>query len=56
MTNITINATSNSEWSTVNTDGTDTWNSDNIYLEKWVVTNGQALSLFIIITPWLKLS
>jgi hypothetical protein len=34
MTNLDMNTTSNSRWSAVNTDGTDTWNSrDIVYLQ-----------------------
>ena len=38
MTNIHVNATSNSEWGTVNTDGSDTWNSRDVVYENWDVT------------------
>lgn len=41
MTNIRVNATSSSEWNTLNTDGTNTWNSHNVRLDDWVVQNGQ---------------
>ncbi|KAF2840097.1 glycoside hydrolase family 28 protein [Patellaria atrata CBS 101060] len=40
MTNLDMNATSNSQWSTVNTDGTDTWNSRDIVIRNWTVTCG----------------
>ncbi|KAI0452255.1 glycoside hydrolase family 28 protein [Xylaria acuta] len=40
MTNLDMNATSNSQWNTVNTDGIDTWNSNNIFLQNWTVTCG----------------
>ena len=40
MTNIDMNSTSASQWSTVNTDGTNTWNSKDVYLQNWVVTAG----------------
>ncbi|KAK3621011.1 hypothetical protein LTR56_023054 [Elasticomyces elasticus] len=40
MTNIYVNATSNDEWGTVNTDGSDTWNSHDIYMANWTVQNG----------------
>ncbi|OTB07822.1 glycoside hydrolase family 28 protein [Hypoxylon sp. CI-4A] len=40
MTNLDMNATSNSQWSTVNTDGTDTWNSKDVFIKNWVVTCG----------------
>lgn len=40
MTNLDMNATSNSQWSTVNTDGTNTWNSKDVVIKDWVVTSG----------------
>ncbi|KAI1462323.1 glycoside hydrolase family 28 protein [Annulohypoxylon moriforme] len=40
MTNLDMNSTSNSQWSTVNTDGTDTWNSKDVYIRNWTVTCG----------------
>ncbi|KAI0600452.1 glycoside hydrolase family 28 protein [Biscogniauxia sp. FL1348] len=40
MTNLDMNSTSNSQWSTVNTDGVDTWNSKNVYISNWTVTCG----------------
>lgn len=40
MTNLDMNATSNSQWNTVNTDGFDSWNSKDIVLKNWVVTCG----------------
>ncbi|KAI2473885.1 glycoside hydrolase family 28 protein [Annulohypoxylon bovei var. microspora] len=40
MTNLDMNSTSNSQWSTVNTDGTDTWNSKDITIKNWTVTCG----------------
>ncbi|KAK2731252.1 hypothetical protein FQN55_004897 [Onygenales sp. PD_40] len=40
MTNLDMNATSNSQWSTVNTDGTNTWNSNNVRISNWTVTSG----------------
>ncbi|KAI0381790.1 glycoside hydrolase family 28 protein [Hypomontagnella monticulosa] len=40
MTNLDMNATSNSQWSTVNTDGTDTWNSKDVFIKNWTVTCG----------------
>jgi hypothetical protein len=45
MTNLDMNATSNSQWSTVNTDGFDSWNSKDIVIKNWVVTCGDASSL-----------
>jgi hypothetical protein len=35
-----MNATSSSQWGTVNTDGFDSWNSQDIVLKNWVVTCG----------------
>lgn len=40
MTNLDMNATSNSQWNTVNTDGIDTWNSKDVTIKNWVVTCG----------------
>jgi galacturan 1,4-alpha-galacturonidase len=40
MTNVFVNATSDSQYGTVNTDGADTWNSRDIVIENWTVTNG----------------
>ena len=40
MTNLDMNTTSNSRWSSVNTDGVDTWNSKNVYIRNWTVTCG----------------
>ena len=40
MTNLNMNATSNSQYKTVNTDGTDTWNSKDIVISNWTVTCG----------------
>lgn len=40
MTNLDMNATSNSQWSTVNTDGIDTWNSKDVTIANWTVTCG----------------
>ncbi|KAI6086946.1 glycoside hydrolase family 28 protein [Hypoxylon rubiginosum] len=40
MTNLDMNSTSNSQWSTVNTDGTDTWNSKDVFISNWTVTCG----------------
>jgi hypothetical protein len=47
MTNLDMNATSNSQWSTVNTDGFDSWNSKDIAIKNWVVTCGDVGSPFI---------
>ncbi|KAH9901873.1 glycoside hydrolase family 28 protein [Xylariomycetidae sp. FL2044] len=40
MTNLDMNATSHSQWNTVNTDGIDTWNSHDVYVANWTVTCG----------------
>ncbi|KAI1342002.1 glycoside hydrolase family 28 protein [Xylariaceae sp. FL0016] len=40
MTNLNMNATSATQWSTVNTDGIDTWNSKDVTIKNWVVTCG----------------
>ncbi|KAL2107522.1 hypothetical protein VUR80DRAFT_5116 [Thermomyces stellatus] len=40
MTNLDMNTTSNSQWSAVNTDGVDTWNSENVVIRNWTVTCG----------------
>jgi hypothetical protein len=40
MTNLDMSTTSNSRWSTVNTDGVDTWNSKDVYIRNWTVTCG----------------
>ncbi|KAI0166713.1 glycoside hydrolase family 28 protein [Hypoxylon sp. FL1284] len=40
MTNLDMNATSNSQWNTVNTDGTNTWNSKDVFIRNWTVTCG----------------
>jgi polygalacturonase len=38
--NIYVNSTSSSQWSTLNTDGCDTVNSDDISFRRWFVKNG----------------
>ena len=40
VTNIFMNTTSDNGNNTVNTDGTDTWNSRDITLQNWTVQNG----------------
>lgn len=40
MTNLNMKTTSDSKWSSVNTDGFDSWNSKNVYLRNWVVECG----------------
>lgn len=39
MTNLDMNATPNLQYKTVNTDGTDTWNSKDIVISNWTVTS-----------------
>ncbi|KAJ5191350.1 uncharacterized protein N7498_010335 [Penicillium cinerascens] len=39
ITNLFVNATSDDQWGTVNTDGYDSWNSDSLLVENAVVTN-----------------
>lgn len=50
MTNLDMKAVSDSQWSTVNTDGFDSWNSQDIVLKNWVVTCGD-VSLLPSILP-----
>lgn len=45
MTNLDMNATSTSQWNTVNTDGFDSWNSKDIVIKNWKVKCGD-VSLF----------
>ncbi|KAI0471955.1 glycoside hydrolase family 28 protein [Xylariaceae sp. FL0804] len=40
MTNLDMNSTSDSQWNTVNTDGVDTWNSNDVTIKNWTVTSG----------------
>lgn len=40
MTNLDMNTTSNSQWSSVNTDGVDTWNSRDVTIRNWTVVSG----------------
>ena len=40
MEDIYVNNTSNSEWSTLNTDGIDTMWANNVTLRRWAVTCG----------------
>ncbi|EAU87862.2 exo-rhamnogalacturonase B [Coprinopsis cinerea okayama7 len=40
MTNLDMEAKSNSQWTTVNTDGTNIWNSRDIYISNWTVYSG----------------
>ncbi|KAI9750542.1 MAG: hypothetical protein M4579_006432 [Chaenotheca gracillima] len=40
MANMFVNSTTNSNYSTVNTDGSDTWNSNNVGYYNWTVENG----------------
>ncbi|CRG92671.1 hypothetical protein PISL3812_09735 [Talaromyces islandicus] len=40
LTNLFVNATSNDEWGTVNTDGYDSWRSDTLLVENATIING----------------
>ncbi|RYP21059.1 hypothetical protein DL765_002466 [Monosporascus sp. GIB2] len=40
MTNLDMNTTSNSQWTAVNTDGIDTWNSRYVHIANWRVVSG----------------
>ncbi|RXW21694.1 hypothetical protein EST38_g4163 [Candolleomyces aberdarensis] len=40
MSNLDMNATSATRWSTVNTDGTNIWNSRDVKISNWIVTSG----------------
>lgn len=40
ITNFFVNATSNNQWDTTNTDGYDSWNSDMLLVENATITNG----------------
>ncbi|KAK4237017.1 pectin lyase fold/virulence factor [Achaetomium macrosporum] len=40
MTNLDMSTQSNSRWSAVNTDGVDTWNSENVFIRNWTVRCG----------------
>ncbi|QKX53026.1 uncharacterized protein TRUGW13939_00097 [Talaromyces rugulosus] len=40
LTNFFVNATSDDEWDTTNTDGYDSWRSDNLRIENATITNG----------------
>lgn len=40
MTNLNMSSISNSQYKTVNTDGTDTWNSKDVTISNWTVTCG----------------
>ncbi|KAJ5105009.1 hypothetical protein NUU61_002356 [Penicillium alfredii] len=40
LANLVVNATSNNQWSTINTDGYNSWNSDTLVVENSVITNG----------------
>lgn len=42
MTNLDMKTVSNSQWNTVNTDGVDTWNSQDVFIRNWTVTCGDA--------------
>lgn len=40
VTNLFVNATSNSKWGTMNTDGYDSWKSDQLLVENATIING----------------
>ncbi|OKL59010.1 hypothetical protein UA08_05677 [Talaromyces atroroseus] len=40
ITNLFVNATSDDEWGTMNTDGYDSWRSSNLLVENATITNG----------------
>ncbi|KAJ5600412.1 exo-polygalacturonase [Penicillium hetheringtonii] len=40
ITNFFVNATSNNQWDTSNTDGYDSWNSDMLFVKNAFITNG----------------
>ncbi|KAJ5216247.1 uncharacterized protein N7498_002654 [Penicillium cinerascens] len=40
VTNLFVNATSNSKWGTMNTDGYDSWKSDTLLVENATIING----------------
>ncbi|RYP37660.1 hypothetical protein DL767_002833 [Monosporascus sp. MG133] len=40
MTNLDMNTTSSSQWTAVNTDGIDTWNSRDVHIANWRVVSG----------------
>ncbi|PWN87866.1 putative exopolygalacturonase precursor [Acaromyces ingoldii] len=40
LSNMAVSAVSKSQWRTVNSDGLDTWNSDQVLVTNWTVTNG----------------
>lgn len=44
MSNIFVNSTSNDGNQTMNTDGSDTWNSHDIRYYNWTVQNGTLIS------------
>lgn len=43
MSNIYMRSVSDNTWFTVNTDGTDTWNSKDISFYNWTVTGGKGV-------------
>jgi polygalacturonase len=53
MTNLDMNTTSNSQWSSVNTDGVDTWNSKDVFIRNWVVTSGDVSCPTKVANSWL---
>ena len=48
MTNLDMNATSATRWSTVNTDGTNIWNTRDVKIANWTVTSGDVRLPFIL--------
>lgn len=55
MTNLDMNTTSNSQWSSVNTDGVDTWNSKDVFIRNWVVTSGDVGCTTKVVSSWLTM-
>jgi hypothetical protein len=53
MTNLDMYTQSNSRWSAVNTDGVDTWNSENVFIRNWTVTCGDVSTLPSTYPPYL---
>lgn len=51
MTNLNMSTQSNSQWSAVNTDGFDSWNSQDIVLKNWTVTSGDVRNFHTLSPP-----
>jgi galacturan 1,4-alpha-galacturonidase len=47
MSNIYMSSVSDDTWFTVNTDGTDTWNSKDISFYNWTVNGGAFFPLYV---------